>query len=93
MNTPSHDLVRQLQPSDAASFHSALRDSIDALSYWMPWCSADYSLADAQASSQRVAATLGATLECEARNRLLFQGAPHHAFVYSLVPEDVRRWA
>lgn len=181
MNTPSHYVVRPLQPSDAPSFHSAVRESIDALSYWMPWCSADYSLADAQQwiqtsldawsagteyslgiferatgavvggtglnhlnpayrignigywvssrhtgrgvarfaaresarlgfdtlgltrleivvlthnhASRRVAESLGATLECEARNRLVFQGAAHKAFVYSLVPEDVHRWA
>jgi ribosomal-protein-serine acetyltransferase len=40
-------------------------------------------------ASQRVAVSLGAKLECEARNRLYFQGAPHPALVYSLVPEDV----
>ena len=39
-------------------------------------------------ASARVAEALGATFECEARNRLYFQGRPHDAFVYSLVPED-----
>jgi hypothetical protein len=33
--------------------------------------------------------SLGAKLECEARNRLYFHGAPHDALVYSLVPGDV----
>ena len=41
-------------------------------------------------ASQRVAEAVGAKLECEARNRLYFQGSPHSAFVYSLVPEDLR---
>ena len=39
-------------------------------------------------ASARVAEAIGATFECEARNRLYFQGRPHNAFVYSLVPED-----
>jgi len=40
-------------------------------------------------ASQRVAQSLGATLECEARNRLYRQGQPQSAFVYSLVPGDL----
>lgn len=40
-------LVRPLAPEDAASLHRAVRDSIDSLSYWLPWCREDYSLADA----------------------------------------------
>ena len=171
-------IVRRFQPTDAPSFYAAVRESIDELSYWMPWCSKDYSMSDAQAwmqttsdmwaagaeyplgifdtttgavvggsgvnhinrayrignigywvsskrtgqgiarfaarqsallgfgelgltrleivvlthnkASQRVAEAVGATLECEARNRLYFQGAPHSALVYSLVPEDLR---
>jgi ribosomal-protein-serine acetyltransferase len=39
-------------------------------------------------ASQRVAESLGAVRECQARNRLYFQGAPHDAVVYSLVPKD-----
>ena len=39
-------------------------------------------------ASARVAEALGARFECEARNRLYFQGRPHNAFAYSLVPED-----
>ncbi len=42
-------------------------------------------------ASARVAEALGARFECEARNRLYFQGRPHNAFVYSLVPEDCRK--
>jgi ribosomal-protein-serine acetyltransferase len=171
-------IVRRLQPADAPSFYQAVRESINELTYWMPWCSKDYSLSDAEAwmqttndmwaagseyplgifdsstgaaiggtgvnhinhayrignigywvsskrsgegiarfaahqsavlgfrelgltrleivvlthnkASQRVAEAVGAKLECEARNRLYFQGSPHSAFVYSLVPEDVR---
>jgi hypothetical protein len=33
--------------------------------------------------------SLGAKLECEARNRLYFHGAPQDAFVYSLVTGDL----
>ena len=40
-------------------------------------------------ASQRVAQSLGATRECTARNRLYFQGRPHDAVVYSLVPGDL----
>ena len=177
LQTPKY-FVRRLQPADAPSFYEAVRASIDELTYWMPWCSKDYSLADAEAwmqttsdmwaagveyplgifdattgqvvggtgvnhinrayrignigywvsstrtgegiarfaahqsavlgfrelgltrleivvlthnkPSQRVAEAVGAKLECEARNRLYFQGSAHSAFVYSLVPEDVR---
>ena len=170
--------VRRLQPTDAPSFYAAVRESIDDLTYWMPWCSKDYSLSDAEAwmqttsdmwaagaeypmgifdantgevvggtgvnhinrayrignigywvssrhtgqgiarfaahqaavhgfkelgltrleivvlthnkASQRVAERLGAEFECEARNRVYFQGAPHNAFVYSLLPDDLK---
>ncbi|MFC3683717.1 GNAT family N-acetyltransferase [Hydrogenophaga luteola] len=44
-------------------------------------------------ASQKVAESLGATRECQARNRLYFQGKPHDAFVYSLTPEDTAEWA
>lgn len=175
---PPKYTVRRFQPTDASSFYTAVRESIDALTYWMPWCSNDYSLSDAEAwmqttsdmwatgaeypmgifdantgaviggtgvnhinrayrignigywvstqltgqgiarfaahqsanfgfkelgltrleivvlthnkASQRVAEGIGAKLECEARNRLYFQGASHNAFVYSIVPEDLR---
>ncbi len=43
-------------------------------------------------ASQRVAHALGATLECTARNRLHVRGQAHDALVYSLTPEDARRW-
>ena len=170
-------IVRRFEPADTETFYAAVRESIDELAYWMPWCSQDYAFSDAEnwikkcidlwasnteyplgifdastgtviggtgiheisrnyrigsigywvssrykghgvarfaahqaaligfneleltrleivvlthnIASQRVAMALGATLECEARNRLYFQGAPHDAFVYSLVPEDV----
>lgn len=41
--------------------------------------------------SQRVAEKTGATLECLARNRLVFHGEPRDAKVFSLVPEDLGR--
>ncbi len=169
--------VRPLQPSDAESFFQAVRESIDELVYWMPWCKPEYSIQDARdwidytihawkagkeyplgvfdaetgqvlggtgvnhinnqyrtgnigywvssrhtgrgvatfaarqsaalgfgklgltrleivvlthnEVSRRVAQAVGATYECEARNRLYFQGKPHSAFVYSLVPSDL----
>ncbi len=40
-------------------------------------------------ASQRVAEALGATRECVARNRLVWQDAPHDAVVYSLIPGDI----
>lgn len=39
--------------------------------------------------SQRVAEKAGATLECLARNRLVFHGEPRDAKVFSLVPSDL----
>ena len=41
------------------------------------------------AASRRVAEKLGAVREVEARNRLVFQGRPAAAVVYSLVPDDL----
>ncbi|HZG19074.1 MULTISPECIES: GNAT family N-acetyltransferase [Herbaspirillum] len=41
--------------------------------------------------SQRVAEKTGATLECLARNRLVFHGEPRDATVFSLVPSDLGR--
>lgn len=41
-------------------------------------------------ASQRVAESIGAVRECKARNRLYFHGKPHDAFVYSLVPSDMK---
>jgi RimJ/RimL family protein N-acetyltransferase len=43
--------------------------------------------------SQKVAESLGATRECQARGRLYFQGKPHDAIVYSLLPQDTTVWA
>lgn len=40
-------------------------------------------------ASHRVAMKLGATREAEARNRLMFQGRPANAVVYSLIPGDL----
>jgi len=175
---PPRHSVRRLLATDAPSFYAAVRESIDELTYWMPWCTKDYAMSDAEAwmqtasemwasgaeyhlgifdaatgavvggtgvnhinrayrignigywvssnrtgqgiarfaahqsavlgfgelgltrleivvltnntASQRVAEAVGARFECEARNRLYFQGAPHSAYVYSLVPEDLR---
>jgi ribosomal-protein-serine acetyltransferase len=40
-------------------------------------------------ASQRVAESLGAARECQARNRLYFHGQAHDAVVYSLLPGDI----
>lgn len=44
-------------------------------------------------ASQKVAESLGATRECEARGRLYFQGKAHDAIVYSLLPQDTIAWS
>jgi RimJ/RimL family protein N-acetyltransferase len=43
--------------------------------------------------SQKVAESIGAVRECQARNRLYFQGQPHDALVYSLVPQTMAEWS
>ena len=172
--------VRRFESSDAQSMYEAVKASLAELVYWMPWCSENYALEDAEAwvrftqrawaegieyplgifekrsgavvggtgvnhiskpyrignigywvstphvgrgvarhaakqaallgfgelgltrleivalthnvASQKVAESLGATRECEARNRLYFQGQPHDAFMYSLTPKDTEAW-
>lgn len=41
-------LVRPLAAADAPRLHAAVRNSIESLSYWLPWCHAGYSLSDAE---------------------------------------------
>jgi RimJ/RimL family protein N-acetyltransferase len=41
-------IVRPLSPDDSKAFYRAVRESIDELSCWMPWCSPHYSLQDAE---------------------------------------------
>jgi RimJ/RimL family protein N-acetyltransferase len=170
-------LVRPLVAGDAPALYQAVRASVDSLSYWLPWCHSDYSLADAEAwvvyseagwarqsefplgvfdeasgaligctglsqvngvnrlanlgywigephrgrgiatcavaltaaiafeelgfvrleivvlphnrSSLRVAEKIGAKRETEARNRLIVQGRPSNALVFSLIPGDI----
>jgi RimJ/RimL family protein N-acetyltransferase len=43
-------------------------------------------------ASQRVATKLGALREGLLRNRLQIDGVTHHAFLHSLVPEDMAVW-
>jgi ribosomal-protein-serine acetyltransferase len=43
-------------------------------------------------ASQRVAAKLGALREGLLRNRVQMNGEMHHAFMHSLVPEDMASW-
>ena len=169
-------LIRPLTANDALPLYRAVRASIDSLSYWLPWCHAGYSEAEAadwisycqqawearrefpfgifdrsgellggvglshvdrannsanlgywvaaahrgkgvassaarlaarmgfeqlgftrieivvfvdNIASHQVAEKLGSTREAEARNRLVFQGRPANAVVYSLVPGDL----
>jgi RimJ/RimL family protein N-acetyltransferase len=49
--------IRPFAAGDAPALHAAIRDSITSLSQLFPWCSTDYSLADAEA---RVAACIAA---------------------------------
>ena len=49
--------VRPLRAEDAPALYAAVQDSVDSLSYWFPWCSAAYSLADAQARVARCTVT------------------------------------
>jgi hypothetical protein len=42
-------IVRRFEASDADSFFDAVRDSIDELAYWLPWCRPDYSIREARA--------------------------------------------
>lgn len=170
-------LIRPLVTADVRPLYQAVRGSVASLSYWLPWCRPDYSLADAEAwvahsqdawtrqngfafgvfdghtgellggsglsqvnglnrsanlgywigepqrgrgigtraaaltaaigfdeldlirleivvlpqntASLRVAQKLGAMREAAARNRLMFQGRPSSAIVYSLIPGDL----
>lgn len=40
-------LVRPFSAGDAEPLYRAVRDSLDALSFWLPWCHAGYSRSDA----------------------------------------------
>lgn len=42
-------LVRRFVPSDAPSMWAAVRASLPGLAHWMPWCTPDYALEDAEA--------------------------------------------
>lgn len=50
-------LVRPLRAEDAPALYAAVQDSVESLSYWFPWCSPRYSLADAQARVARCTVT------------------------------------
>lgn len=39
--------VRPLAAEDAAPLYRAVRESLDSLSHWLPWCHAGYSRSDA----------------------------------------------
>lgn len=40
--------IRQFEPADAQAFFEAVKESVDHVSPWLPWCNAEYSLADAR---------------------------------------------
>jgi RimJ/RimL family protein N-acetyltransferase len=170
-------VIRPLAPEDAASCHAAVRESLETVGRWMPWCHPGYSIRDSKEwiaacqthwaerlafefgvfgpdsaevwggvginqinrtynfgnlgfwvrssrvrkgvaiaaarlaarfafrelsltrvelvalvdniASRRVAEKLGATLEGVARNRLVHNGVPFAAAMYSLVPGDI----
>ena len=39
-------VVRPLVPEDAAGYHAAVRESLEAVGRWMPWCHPGYSIRD-----------------------------------------------
>ncbi|HJV51122.1 MAG TPA: GNAT family protein [Noviherbaspirillum sp.] len=41
-------VVRPFVTEDAQSFFAAVRESVESLSYWFPWCYPGYSQADAE---------------------------------------------
>lgn len=47
--------LRPWQPADAPALHAAVHESVAHLGRWLPWCTADYGLADAQAWIARCA--------------------------------------
>lgn len=46
-------VIRPLATGDAEPLHRAVRSSVESLSYWLPWCHRDYTLADAAAWIER----------------------------------------
>lgn len=50
-------LIRPLGAADAPALCAAVQDSVESLSCWFPWCSREYSLADAQAHVARCTVT------------------------------------
>ena len=39
--------IRPFEPEDVPGFFAAVRDSVEALGRWMPWCHANYSIDEA----------------------------------------------
>lgn len=48
MTTETHYHVRPFEPADAPSMFAAVRASLPDLADWMPWCTPDYSLEQAE---------------------------------------------
>ena len=40
--------IRPYRPDDAQALYAAVRESVDTVGRWMPWCHADYALVDAE---------------------------------------------
>ena len=40
--------IRKFSHLDAPEFHEAVVESAEHLSYWLPWCTPDYALKDAE---------------------------------------------
>jgi RimJ/RimL family protein N-acetyltransferase len=49
MRSNSKITVRPFSPADTASFFAAVRESVESLSRWLPWCTLDYSREQAAA--------------------------------------------
>lgn len=42
-------LLRPWRPEDAPALHAAVRESLETVGRWLPWCHAGYALGEAQA--------------------------------------------
>ncbi len=49
MRSSSKIMVRPFTLADTESFFAAVRESVESLSYWLPWCTPDYSQDEAAA--------------------------------------------
>jgi RimJ/RimL family protein N-acetyltransferase len=52
--------IRRYKESDALEFQQAVLESVDHLGRWLPWCTSNYSIEDAQAWASGAAQTWSA---------------------------------